>query len=278
MPAVESVSVGSTTVDVNPELNNIGIEFEYPIAGDNHYPSLRGRRSGSFLSDNQNLSLPEGYEDVPTGRMTGDHVGAEVTSSILDLHTNEPELWYRAVIELGDQQGYPFAANGYGSTNFGLHLHISNLPEVKARSLYHLCQEDWFRLFVCASMNEMSADPWRHGGVSNRDLRGERNFSRQYIVNRRSGNGHYEWRFPEPMLPEHFDMVLHFLRLLEVDGFDAAEEYARDAVYGNDQRLTVVQQHEILQDEVDGWPTEEAMRGENRTDASAARTAMDILE
>lgn len=281
---VTDTSVGSTeqpTIELEPELDAVGIEFEYPVAAEpDRAPATSAIRSRD-LRNEVSGDWVLGEPDVPTGRMTGDHVGAEITSAVLNLHSTQPEVWYYRTIQEAEQMGYPFAATGYGETVFGLHLHISSLPDEKAHALFEMCQEPWMRVFVCSSVSQYSADPWRHGGVGSRGMNGERSFGNSRILrpDRRGPDNHFEWRLPEPVLPNHFGMVMHFLRLLEVEGVDAAREYALDAVENADERLTAVQQYQYYREHADDFldVCADENTGRGGTDAHAAEYMMEIM-
>jgi len=274
--SLELADAPSATDVTSPlELDTIGIELEYPVAADDaEIPASFSTYSRGLRDEIEyRESIPAG--DAQPGIMASDHTGAEIVSQRMDLHSTEPEVWYNAMIQWAQDLGYPFSPNGYGDTNFGLHMHMSSLPREKAEGLLEISQENWFRLFVCTSLSRTSADPWRHGGVSARDLRGERDFQTQYTVNDRGGD-HYEWRLPEPMLPEHLSMVMHFLRTLEVDGVGAARDYAHDAVHSGDTRLTAVQQFRVLDNDLE-WRAK-AVTDDSRTDPEIAQEVIEILD
>lgn len=274
---VRAITEEELGVEPEFELDEIGVEFEYPVrASDSDYPSLHAHQSHPLYNGNPG-SWDLGLEDVPTGRMTRDHVGAEITSSVLDLHTTQPEVWYQATVNRAEELGFPFAANGWGETNFGLHMHLTNLSREKAEELWEVCQNNWMRVFLCASIGPNSADPWRHGGVSGDCIHGRRDWDYQRVMNSR-GSRHYEWRLPEPVLPDHFAMIMHFLRLVEIEGVEFAAEYARERVETRDDRLTAIQQYRIADEEWSRWPENGAMDSGPRTDSSAAEYMVNLME
>jgi len=168
-------------------------------------------------------------------------------------------------IELEYPVGDGIAACGqsrHSSTTFGLHLHLSDVPHVKAKFVYEMCQEPWALTFFCSSVSQDSLCPWRYGGVSGDGLLGNRRFDdesppaeisyNQRIMNHYAHDdeydGHYEFRLNEPTHPDHFAAVCHFFRLLDVAGTNAAYDFAHDMVYSADDRLTPVKQYKYLYD------------------------------
>jgi len=285
MPVTEVRSIGDGVQSASRsdfELDTIGIEFEYPVARSaDNAPATYAERSRNLQATMPGYpwELDENEDDIPTGYMGRDHVGAEITSAELNLHTTRPEVWHYRTIQKATELGYPFAATGYGDTVFGQHLHLSSLPRRKAEALFDMSQEDWFRMFVCSSLSPTSLDPWRHGGVTSRDIGGAEFMGGNQTIVVECPYGepdHYEWRLPEPMLPEHFGMVMHFLRLLETDGAEEARSYAREAVWDTDNRLTAVQQYRLY-DRRDAWSGRE-QEPDNQTDSSAARFVAGLMD
>jgi len=280
---VELRSTSGTDTQASFDLDTIGIEFEYPVARSaERAPATYAERSRAFDNayppGSDEWTLNENEADIPTGYVGSDHVGAEVTSAELNLHTTQPEVWHYRTIQKATELGYPFAATGYGDTVFGQHLHLSSLPRRKAEALFDMSQEDWFRMFVCSSLSPTSLDPWRHGGVTSRDIGGAEFMGGNQTIVVECPYGepdHYEWRLPEPMLPEHFGMVMHFLRLLETDGVEEARDYAYERVHEADDRLTAVQQYRLY-DERDAWTGDEMEPGDYN-DAEAVRVVSEVM-
>ena len=278
------VATPEISAETTHEIDTVGIEFEYPTVASTSQetPWMDAARSRSLRDavGVHNDWILEGVVDnnIPIGKMTSDHVGAEITSDQLRLHSTEPELWHAGTIETATEMGHPFAPTGLGETNFGAHLHLSEIPPEKAEFLYEISTEPWFRMFVCTSMKPGQVDPWRHGGVSSRDMREGRPFDAQYIVKPCHGTGHYEWRLPEPTDPQHFAAIMHFLRLLDIDGTEAAQEYAENLVFGGDTRLMAVRQYNYLKDNYDTFPHGVAHRDERYTTPEVADRIIDIME
>lgn len=256
-PDLTDADVSSELSDAEPNFNSIGIELEYPVAEIEGDVPVSNPQSSQELNNLYNGSYSGGDEvpagSAPNGVMTSDHVGAEIVSDVLDLHTTEPEVWYTETIKTAEADGYPFAANGRGGTSFGLHMHVSSLTSDQRDALYEMACEPWMRLFVCSSMSENSADPWRHGGVTSNHFGSGRSNGQSSMLNDYSGrgqaadnSGHYEWRLPEPMLPGNLAMVMHFLRLISLGDYEEARSYAKGRVEEADRRLTSVQQFMAL--------------------------------
>jgi hypothetical protein len=280
-PSVHSIVSTSTAYDEDDDfqLGSVGIELEYPTGDEISGRPTRSRdlRDGC-REQNMDADLPRdawldenGSTDGganPTGYMGSDHTGAEITSGILPLHTGSPEAWYQASInEAEGEYGHPFGASGRGSTNFGMHNHISSLTEDQVDAIEEMCSNEYARVFFCTSIDHNSLDPWRHGGV-----RSPESSFRTY-----SGEGHYEFRLPEPMLPEHFGLLMDFWRTIENDSVEAAIDFARELVHERDERLTAVQQFRELQ-ETDRLDREQAVSDSRYTDRFAAEWFLDLME
>lgn len=259
MPRITTADGSTTTLGDNYDIDKIGIEFEYPVAEDpDNYPATYGGSSGGFRR-----TVGTGRLNGLSGSMTREHTGTEVISDILPLHTDEPIDWYNSVIELGEDNGYPFAGCGVGATNFGLHLHLSNVPQAKAEAIDQMCYQPWAGVFFCSSVRPEEVDPWRHGGVNFRNPDFDRNrngqtYGSMMTIGFPREQGHYEWRFPEPMKPEHLELVLEFLRTIEVGGAEAAREFALRHVEQRNEALTPIDQYQKIRERRGGdWPREE---------------------
>jgi hypothetical protein len=267
------------------DLDTIGVEFEYPVAPMDGHPAGRADRSTPLRDEvgiGNRWDVSDYLEDgaAQAGNMTRDHVGAEITSAQMDLHSAEPSLWYAGTVERATEMGYPFAETGYGDTVFGMHLHLSDMDEHRAERLLEMSCEPWFRLFVNSSISRSSLDPWRHGGVNSGNLNGNPQLdtpSRQRIVNPRRGSGHYEWRLPEPVCVDHFIVLMNFLKRLSAEGPVEARQYAHELVHNRDPRLTCVRHYDSLVDEYGTDWVGEALASDNNTDREAAETAYEIL-
>lgn len=246
-----AASVPRLDTDIN-QIGRIGIELEYPIADNaDNAPATRARNSGD-LRRHPNYSTFVDLGVVGGGHPGSDHVGAEIGSPILDLHSEQPEQWYVRAIRQAIDLGFPFAACGYGDTVFGLHFHIDSLDTDEWHALSEMMCEDWSRAFFCASVRPDNASPWRGSGVGSPCFRDE-SYTPGH-ADHRGPDGHYEFRLPEPGLPDHVSMMFHFFRLMEHDGPEAARQYARSRVEERDPRLTGIQQFRAFEERYDDFP------------------------
>lgn len=261
-PNITTASGVSTELSGQYDLDKIGIEFEYPVAREpGERPATYGNRSRSL----RNEVGRRNPWDV-SGLMTSDHVGAEIITEILPLHSGDPEEWYTATIEAAEARGYPFAQTGSGSTSFGCHLHLSNMTTAQYEWLGRASYEPWMRVFVCSSVQENKVDPWRHGGVCFHSVPEPRHTLSNYSSpDSNLHEGHYEWRLPEPVKGEHFPLIIEFLQTLEVGGPEAAQEFALRHVEQRDERLTAIHQYQQLRERHDNWPSEDALECDTRS-------------
>jgi hypothetical protein len=277
-------STAAPSIDQPPRFSQVGIEFEYPV-GDtpaSDGPDTYANRSNGLRGYDWQLGV-EGVPDVSrdNGEAGRDHVGAEIRSPVFDLHTDQTEAWYEASIAHAEDAGFNFAANGRGDTTFGLHTHMSDLNEQQVTFIQDLCaNEPWMRAFVCASLSPNSMDPWRHAGVRYSSLWPNGNSGGGRVMRNQFSDSdtHYEWRLPEPVVPEHLEMILHFLRLVSFEEYDAAADYARERVESRDLRLTAVQQYHLFSEQRDNWPRSECFEEGNATTPEAAEYFADVMQ
>lgn len=244
------------TTDESYDLDTMGVELEYPVAepGDLPAPATQALRSGE-LRDSSTTNWVHG------GQYQREHTGIEIPSCRLDIHSAEPESWYENSVAELEALGYPFAASGSGETNFGLHNHVSQLSQDQVETMEDEFENEWAKVFWCCSTSPDRVDPWR-GGRSHLGFR------------TRAGPGHYEFRMPEPVSTEHFPLLVDFWRILARQDVEAAMGWAREVVYAKDERLTAVNQYEILDDYYDDWPE----RGVSRGRRARAEWFIDLME
>jgi hypothetical protein len=228
----------------------IGIEVEYPGMNPGDEKFMHRGRSTNDLSD---IHWPSSIG----GRAVYDGtVGLEVVSDQLQLE--DAANWYKDVIEyVEEEHNTRHQPVGLMSNNTaGLHIHLSSLSSSQAQELYRISETPWAKVLFCSSiaMEDDSATwPVFRGGSYCR-----MNYdsgSRYDCVNGRGG-GHYEWRMPEPMVGEHMEILVKFLRLFEQSP-DAAREYAQEVLDDADDRITSVRRAEAVGMDIDSVPTVE---------------------
>lgn len=225
----------------------IGIELEYPGRRDNDELFVSRGRGTSGLSD---IPIPRSDANATYDGT----VGLEVVSDVLDLE--DAAFWHADIIDHVEAEHVNYQPVGLMSNGntAGLHLHLSPLTESEARQLYEISQTAWAKVLFCTSIaneNGEAAWPVFRGGRHCR-----MNFSdgdRYACVNRRGGS-HYEWRLPEPMMPENLEVVATFLRLFEQDP-DHAIQYAQEILDDGDERITSIQRAEATGMDIDEVPT-----------------------
>lgn len=232
---------------------NIGLEVEYPAMNDNDdYLVSRGR--GTVSLQRSINDWPSSLGGVPGGRPVHDGtVGLEVVSNVLQLE--DAGNWYRDVIEyVENEHNAPYQPTGLMSTGntAGLHMHLSSLSRSQAEDLYEISQTPWAKILFCSSIashdDDLSWPVFRGGRYCQMQLG-----SGHYDVVNERGNGHYEWRLPEPVVPEHMEVIARFLRLFE-QSTDAAIEYAQEVLDDADDRITAVQRAEAVGMEIEEMP------------------------
>lgn len=243
----------SNDIDFDPSNSDlqIGLEVEYPVA-DSRDEYLIGRGGPS----NHVQSSVSTWPSTIGGEATYDGtVGLEVVSNVLAL--DDAEGWYRDVIEHVEEEYnaiyQPTGLMSNGSTA-GLHVHVSQLSERQARDLADLSEEPWMQVLFCSSIATNS-----NGEVSWPVFRGGQYCQLGYgsghydVVNGR-GRGHYEWRLVEPMIPEHVEVLVEFLRAYE-QSREAAIEYAQEVLDDGDDRITAIRRAEAIGMDMDSVPT-----------------------
>lgn len=241
-------------IDFNTRNSNldIGLEVEWPEL-DPHQDEMyvdRGNSSSSLQTAVDRL--PMGVEGRPVYDGT---VGLEIVSEPMSLA--DAENWYREVIEgVSVEYNTDYQPVGLmkGGSTAGMHVHLSDLSESQAETLADMSREPWMQVLFCSSI---AADD---NGVTWPVFRGGRYCDLHYsptgdhyaVVNRRSP-GHYEWRLPEPVVPEHIDILTEFLRAFE-QSEDAAVEYAQELLDDGDDRITAIRRAEAVGMDIEDMP------------------------
>lgn len=236
--------------DLNSSDLNIGIEVEYPgmNPSDKRYVD-RGRDTNDLQSRIDHVPLE--------GRAVYDGtVGLEIVSEVLELEDSPG--WYASVIDyITEEWNTPYQPTGLMATGntAGMHLHLSELSRSKAEDLYELSQTPWAKVLFCSSIaNNGDETVWpvfRGGRYCNMNF-GTGHYD---CVNERRG-GHYEWRLPEPVDPDHFEIIAKFLRLFE-QSTDMAVEYAQEVLDDADDRITAIRRAEAVGMDIDSVPVVE---------------------
>lgn len=247
-------------IDFDPRESDlrIGLEVEYPIA-DSPGDKLRGRgnSSNNLQSHHRMPSHIEG-SSVYDGT-----VGLEIVSEPLQLA--DAPAWYADVINhVEEDYNEPFQPTGLmdGGSTAGLHVHISDLSRSQAESLMEMSREPWMKVLFCSSIasddDDVSWPVFRGGRYCQMNM----NSGHYGCVNHRSG-GHYEWRMPEPMIPEHVEVMVEFLTLFEQDE-QLARDYAQDKLDQADDRITSIRRAERVGMDLAGMP--EVRRASSQND------------
>jgi hypothetical protein len=221
----------------------LGLEVEYPISTGERF-CHRGAKSRDLHREMDS----EGWRPSDGSLHWDGTVGAEIVSD--PLAPPEADTWYRAVIEEveGDwNRDYePTGLLTDHGSSAGMHIHLSPIERSAAETLAQWSSESWLQVFVCSSVVGGS-EP--HYGVFrdnycqlSTSVRG----SRYNVVNSRAGEGHYEWRLPEPMTEEHFSHVAEFLKLFIEDSPASAKEYVFDLFEREETVLTSVQRADAV--------------------------------
>lgn len=229
---------------------SIGIEVEYPAMdrGDTLFVD-RGRDTSGIQNDMGRL--PSHINGRPTYDGT---VGLEIVSD--RLHLEDAPQWYADVIEFVENEydaRHQPSGLMFGGSTAGLHIHMSPLNDAQARRLHEISQQPWAKVLFCSSITASEGNetwPVFRGGRYCR--MNQYNDNRYSCVNAR-GSGHYEWRMPEPMTPEHMEIVVRFLRAFEQDP-DEAVEYAQQVLDDADERITAIRRAEATGMDIEGVP------------------------
>lgn len=239
----------------------LGVEIEVPFRPRGAEPmTAMGVPSNDKSLHDTELSHPLG------GELTHEWIGGQVVDKVRGLEARTPDGgvpyydltdWYRCTVkeveELAGRRMEP--AGFFGKTTAGLHVHASPLTYDQAERLWELSQQPWMHVFAGTTIagkdadgNDVSVFPVVRSGWKDRHLKIE-DFDKRHdsCVNkhRKGGTGHYEWRVPEPMPPEHFELVVEFL-VRFCDDADSAASWAKSLVQEGDRRITAFQRADAL--------------------------------
>lgn len=260
---------------INPENGeevSIGVELEYPA---------KKEGQEKFLGIGEAVDFSTRYP----GREINHHLGGEITHERIggsvhgmEIRTGNGGLpfddiksWYRSVLhEIEQETGRTMEPVGVmGETTAGLHIHISPLSEVQAERLFEFSKQPWMWVFASttvANNNAYKADTCAPVLRSRMEdnlytdyCQLEFNNRHSSVVNSRR-DGRYEWRLPEPMTTEHFELLMDFIKKFILNAGDA-QRWVRELVRNGDRRLTAVRRaKKVGIDELMANPQTEATR------------------
>jgi hypothetical protein len=230
----------------------MGVEIEVPITPDEVEKGIeKGKPSDGFDVTDQTLHEPfEGgsvnSELICCDYFGGRDYGADTREHGIEARTPDGGIHYRAIgdwyeaawNELEERFG-PIEPTGYyGGGTAGLHTHVSPITEEQANALYEFSKTAHAKVFCCTSVARDDCDVLRPGHC---DFPEERDEYHDCCVNkhRSGGEGHYEWRLPEPMYPDHFRLLVEFIARFMRDTSDGME-FARRLVMDGDERITSI--------------------------------------
>ena len=258
-----------------------GTEVEYPMVQNDEEmttftrPSYGSHDIRSNVQDDYNgrSGWPDGY------------IGSDPTAG-LELRSDPMggdslKQWYReAIVELSKYAPHEpsgITANSRAST-IGLHLHFSGdgYTEEKARGLYEMSREPWFKLFACSSITEGDRDTYQVFRSNYCGMQYSDTPSNDCVNRAEYDEDHWEWRMLEPVTPDHFDLVITFMEILHDDGPDRARDFAMALVDDLDPTLTAVKRAEAIgiRDQVEQMQAAD----EDRVDISIDREPRGSME
>jgi len=228
-----------------------GTEVEYPTVqtGEEMTTFTQPARGSHDLRDSVRSDYG-GRGGWPDGYVGSDPTaGIELRSD--PMNGDELQRWYReAIVELSKYRPHEPSGITHGgrASTIGLHLHFSGdgFTEQKARALYDMSSEPWFKLFACSSITEGPVDTYQVFRSNYCGMRYSDTPSNDCVNRAERGTDHWEWRMLEPVTPDHFDLVMEFMDTLASDGIDEARSFARGLVDDLDPRLTSVKRAEAI--------------------------------
>lgn len=249
---------------------NVGIELEWPMSTEPDTTMIKPAKKSRGLYDRINDDPDYPGSDLRAGGnvTTDPSVGTELVSgprpgSRGGISPERAREWYQEAFDIAQSHNYAHEPTGMLNENnytAGLHIHISEWDEEKARRLYDVSTQNWMHIFACSTITETpgSADVGVFRG--NRYCKSTFDRERYSVVHSVDATaGHYEWRLPEPMGLEHFDLLMEFLERFHTDEVEAVE-WAQDLVMDADERLTAIKRASNLSDHIFDPPEVENTR------------------
>jgi len=228
-----------------------GTEVEYPqVQNGNDMTTFTEPAMGSHNLRGEVRDDYGGNGGWPDGYIGSDPTaGIELRSD--QLNADSLAQWYReSIVELSKYSPHEpcgVSANSRAST-IGLHLHFSGpgFTTQKARELYEMSAEPWFKLFACSSLARGDEDTYQVFRANYCGMRYSDSPSNDCVNRAEYETDHWEWRMLEPVTPDHFDLVMEFMETLRNDGASEARSFARSLVDDLDPRLTAVKRAQAL--------------------------------
>jgi hypothetical protein len=234
----------------------VGIEIEYPRLGNGEPLVSRGHGTNELQS---NFHEPPGF----SGRGVYDGtVGLEIVSDELPVE-DLPAFYAEAINYTENEFDAVYQPTGLmaGGNTAGTHVHISPLSREEAQELYEMSQTPWMKVLFCSSIansDDSAAWPVFRGG---RYCRMNRDWHDRYSCVNHRGDGHYEWRMPEPMIREHAEILARFLSLFKQDP-ELARQYAQELLDDADDRITSIRRAEAVGMDIEEVPAVRRSRAE----------------
>lgn len=223
----------------------VGTEVEYPRAQpENSHTTFTDAATSSYTVRDE---VQDDYVHGPHTWAGAETIGSDPTVGLeIASEPMSPDSlanWYRETIE--ELKSYaPFEPCGIlqgNGTSAGLHLHMSPFDRDTMQALYQMSIKPWFQVFTCTSIAERPQPTYRlfrnlYCPMTFGDIEGSSN---DCVTLRDGYNDHWEWRLLEPVTPDHFELVMEFVKKLKQDPVVAAD-FARGLVESGDDRLTAI--------------------------------------
>lgn len=230
---------------------DIGVEVELADSKENR-PTYRlpGENSEYVLNEHR-----DGLGNWHNATVTYDGtVGTEIVMPQPRDINDSPERWFDSVLnEAREAHGLTYEPCGLidGGNSVGLHIHLSPLTDQQAQDLFRASQTDWMKVFACSSLTDDDHRVFRSTRYCDTDggIYDGNRYTAVREVN--SMEDHYEWRLPEPVDREHFELLMEYLRRFSKSPSDA-NEWAKGLVEDADDRLVSIKRAneiELLRDE-----------------------------
>lgn len=248
----------------------LGVELEVPFKPEGHPKGVaKGEPSEiESLEDNELHAPQEGGEithelictnySFQSGGASCSEYGLEARTPDGGIHYRAIGDWYEATYrEIEERFGREIEPTGfYGNGTAGLHTHLSPITEEKADDLFEASKEPFMQVFCSASVAAFTSDGNPDADIpvtrpAHCQLPEKRKDNHDCCVNkhRSGGDGHYEWRLPEPMYPDHFRLLVEFIARFVRDTDDGLS-FARRLVTEGDERLTAIRRFKKIEPEL----------------------------